>query len=160
MTETYSQTEIAKIFAHIPARTLAYWAKKGLVKWKAEKSDKRGCQREYDRHSLYQIGLIEELTSINFPLDLVKHSISYLHDEPDLGILIIQRTFPGRSLADTNWNLSFYSRDIERSLTELVAYNSGAASFIVIDLKRIVETVDIYIKRAAEIKRIMDKKDF
>lgn len=61
----FTQKEVNKIFSHIPSKTLRWWGMKGLYGWAKETPDGRGIHREYDLGNLYQIGIVEELSSLN-----------------------------------------------------------------------------------------------
>jgi DNA-binding transcriptional MerR regulator len=66
----FTQGEVNKIFEHIPSRTTRFWGESGLVEWSGEHADRRGLHREYALENLWQLGLAEELMSLNLP---VKH---------------------------------------------------------------------------------------
>ena len=68
----YSQKEVNRIFGHIPVKTLRYWGKTGLYGWVNEISDGRGIHREYDLSNLYQIGIVEQLSSLNISSLMIK----------------------------------------------------------------------------------------
>jgi hypothetical protein len=68
----FTQKEVNKVFSHIPARTLRWWVLMGFYKWAAEFPDGRGISREYHVGNLYQIGIVEELSSLNIPTRIIK----------------------------------------------------------------------------------------
>jgi hypothetical protein len=61
----FTQKEVNKIFSHIPVKTIRWWGMKGLYGWVNETADGRGIHREFDLGNLYQIGIVEELSSLN-----------------------------------------------------------------------------------------------
>jgi hypothetical protein len=83
----FSQKEVNKIFSHLPTKTLRWWAIRDLYGWANEVSDGRGIHREYALGHLYQIGIVEELSSLNIPVGTInrimrKHFLSGLHMYP------------------------------------------------------------------------------
>jgi hypothetical protein len=79
----YSQREVNKIFSHIPSKTLRWWAIRDLYGWANQVNDGRGIHREYELGNLYQIGIAEELSSLNIPVETInrimrKHFLSGL----------------------------------------------------------------------------------
>jgi hypothetical protein len=68
----FTQQEVNRIFGHIPSRTLREWALSGLYSWEKETEDGRGTKRHYNLLNLYQIGLVELLARLNFPMHRVK----------------------------------------------------------------------------------------
>jgi hypothetical protein len=63
----FNQKEVNRIFSHIPSKTLRWWAIRSLYGWANEVADGRGIHREYELVNLYQIGIVEELASLNIP---------------------------------------------------------------------------------------------
>lgn len=83
----FSQKEVNKIFSHIPTKTLRWWAIRDLYGWANEVRDGRGIHREYALDHLYQIGIVEELSSLNIPVGTInrimrKHFLSGLYMYP------------------------------------------------------------------------------
>ncbi len=60
----YTQKEVNLIFDDVPAKTLLYWARHGLIEWAGEKNDGRGIVREYNLWHLYQIAVVRELAEM------------------------------------------------------------------------------------------------
>ncbi|MGA2226615.1 MAG: MerR family transcriptional regulator, partial [Syntrophobacteraceae bacterium] len=75
-TKLYKQGEVNRIFSHIPVSTLLYWAKLPIVSWSSKVHDGRGMHRLYSRDDLYVLGLVEELVSLNFPLDFIQKEVT------------------------------------------------------------------------------------
>ena len=63
----FTQQEVNRIFKHIPPKTLRWWGMKDLYGHVAFAMDGRGTHRTYDWGNLYQIGIVEELSSLNIP---------------------------------------------------------------------------------------------
>ena len=61
----FTQKEVNRIFSHVPVKTLRWWGMKGFYGWVNETADRRGIHREFDLGNLYQIGIVEELSSLN-----------------------------------------------------------------------------------------------
>lgn len=96
----FNQGELNKVFAHISPRTLLSWAKLGILPWADEVVNGRGKIRLYDMENLYQVGLIEELSSVNAPLELIKVVLSKLLEEKRISenidsCVVIYKTKPG-----------------------------------------------------------------
>jgi DNA-binding transcriptional MerR regulator len=72
----FTQGEVNRIFKHIPSSTLLYWGKVKVISWSGESHDGRGLHRLYSREDLYTLGLVEELTALNFPLDIIRKSVT------------------------------------------------------------------------------------
>jgi hypothetical protein len=68
----YSQSEANRIFKHLSPKTLIFWVLSGLVEWSGEHEDRRGIHRQYSLENLWQLGLAEELMSLNLPVKTVK----------------------------------------------------------------------------------------
>lgn len=75
MKEFYTRKERNLIFSHIPERTMRFWDDSGLTESARGKEDGSGIQREYAPWNLYQVGIIEELASVNFPVSLIKSTM-------------------------------------------------------------------------------------
>jgi len=75
----FSQKEVNRIFSHIPVKTLRWWGQRGLYGWVNEFSDGRGIHREYELANLYQIGIVEELSSLNLPSTVINVNIMKKH---------------------------------------------------------------------------------
>lgn len=91
-THLFTQKEVNKIFNHIPTKTLRWWGMRDLYGWADQLNDGRGIHRLYELGNLYQIGIVEELSSLNIPVEVInrimrKHFLSGLvmyPIEPDL----------------------------------------------------------------------------
>lgn len=75
----FTQGEVNKIFEHIPSRTLRFWVESGLVEWAGEHEDRRGRHRQYSFDNLLQLGLVEELMSLNLTVKKVKSYMFIFH---------------------------------------------------------------------------------
>ncbi|MBW1946876.1 MAG: hypothetical protein JRI33_02950, partial [Deltaproteobacteria bacterium] len=73
----YTQGEVNRIFSHIPSRTLFHWAHSGLIDWVDQRRDGRGVHRLYTLENLWQIGLLEELLSLNLPAFYVESLMGF-----------------------------------------------------------------------------------
>jgi len=88
--QLFSQREVNKIFSHVPSRTLRWWALMKLYDYSAKVHDRRGVHRQYLLENLYQIGIVEALTSLNFQASQIEKikirnfSASGIIDRPDL----------------------------------------------------------------------------
>jgi len=88
----FTQKDVNKIFSHIPSKTLRWWGMRDLYGWADQVNDGRGIHRLYELGNLYQIGIVEELSSLNIPVEVInkimrKHFLSGLvmyPIEPDL----------------------------------------------------------------------------
>jgi hypothetical protein len=83
----FTQKEVNKIFSHIPSKTLRWWGTRDLYGWANEINDGRGVHREYGLGHLFQIGIVEELSSLNIPVGAInkimrKHFLSGLSMYP------------------------------------------------------------------------------
>jgi hypothetical protein len=74
--KTYTRKDVNKIFSHIPSRTLRSWIETGLVEWSGESHDGRGLHREFKFWNLFQLGLVEQLSGLNLPHDVIKFIMS------------------------------------------------------------------------------------
>ena len=79
---TYSQSEVNKIFSHIPPRTIRSWAlilplDKDLIK-----TTRLGKHRRYTLANLYLLALIDELSSWGFPLDYIRAVMMHFQEFP------------------------------------------------------------------------------
>lgn len=67
----FTQKEVNKIFSHIPSKTLRWWGMRDLYGWADQVNDGRGIHRLYELGNLYQIGIVEELSSLNIPVEVI-----------------------------------------------------------------------------------------
>lgn len=70
-TKLFTQKEVNKIFSHIPSKTLRWWGMRDLYGWADQINDGRGIHRLYELGNLYQIGIAEELSSLNIPVEVI-----------------------------------------------------------------------------------------
>lgn len=87
----YSQKEVNRIFGHVPVKTLRWWGQMGFYGWVSETSDGRGIHRQYELSNLYQIGIVEQLASLNISslvikLTMVKHFRSGIQMTPPINV--------------------------------------------------------------------------
>lgn len=83
--DRFSQQDVNKeIFDHIPKPTLRTWLLQGLYGWVNEGEDKRGTSREYSLGNLYQIGIVEALSSLDISTDIVKEIMAELGSNPPM----------------------------------------------------------------------------
>ena len=75
MVRKFSQSEVNKIFSHIPPRTLLSLATTGVIEWIDEIQDGRGIHRIYSLANLYQIALATQLSLAGFSYNLTKSLI-------------------------------------------------------------------------------------
>ena len=124
MAQEFSQSEVNKIFSHIPPRTLLSLATTGVIEWIDEVHDGRGIHRIYNLANLYQIAVVTQLSLVGFSYNFIKTSIIMDklkgHDEQGkpkiincmtklLGIKIGEEIFRGRR--KPLYGYSFYSPD-------------------------------------------------
>ena len=69
--KVFTQREVNKIFSHIPSKTLRWWGMRDLYGWANQINDGRGIHREYELGHMYQIGIVEELSSLNIPVGTI-----------------------------------------------------------------------------------------
>ncbi|MBU4356576.1 MAG: hypothetical protein KKD99_04505 [Proteobacteria bacterium] len=85
--QLFTQKEVNKIFNHIPVKTLRWWGMKGLYGWVNETSDGRGIHRGFELGNLYQIGIVEELSSLNIhTMDLQVFMNQHFHSGLGMGL--------------------------------------------------------------------------
>ena len=70
-TKLFTQKEVNKIFSNIPSKTLRWWGMRELYGWADQVNDGRGIHRLYELGNLYQIGIVEELSSLNIPVEVI-----------------------------------------------------------------------------------------
>jgi DNA-binding transcriptional MerR regulator len=61
--KTFSQSQVNQIFQHIPSRTIRFWVEGCLIECPGATEDRRGKHRLYSLASLYQLAIVERLTS-------------------------------------------------------------------------------------------------
>jgi DNA-binding transcriptional MerR regulator len=79
--ERFSQRDLNLIFRHISPRTLLSWATGGLLGCFAEGLDGRGKVRQYAIENIYEVVLIEELSSLNVPLEIIGYVMDLLKEK-------------------------------------------------------------------------------
>jgi DNA-binding transcriptional MerR regulator len=131
--EFYSQSDLKKIFSHIPANTLLFWAKEGLLKWTEETRDARGIHRKYSLDDIVRVAFVEELLSIGYPIKMADALLNNLFDTGERGIYLITKTLTGR--VDQVRDLSYC--DFWEELPEELASLRGASSIHIIDVGQI-----------------------
>jgi hypothetical protein len=72
MAQKFSQSEVNKIFSHIPTRTLLSLATTGVIEWIDETQDGRGIHRIYNLANLYQIAVATQLSLVGFSYNNTK----------------------------------------------------------------------------------------
>jgi hypothetical protein len=93
----FNQREVNQIFNHVPIKTLRWWALQGLYGWQSETTDKRGISREYNIRNLYQIGIVENLSSLDIRLGIIKAIMAKLGSTPAMDEVIIITKHPVKS---------------------------------------------------------------
>ena len=169
----FSQRQVYKIFSHVPSRTLRWWALMKLYDYSTEAHDRRGVHRQYHLENLYQIGIVEALTSLNFQarqiekIKIREFSALGIIDHPDLppldqkmdGVLLIAisprsvDTDEGKRLV-SSWHPSLnnllggfptkgFTWDTIQALKE-------ADTVILLNLSKIKQKVDSLVASAAQ----------
>jgi hypothetical protein len=72
----FTQKEVNRIFSHIPPKTLRWWGMMDLYGHVAFALDARGTHRSYDLGNLYQIAIVEELSSLNISSDNIHRTMT------------------------------------------------------------------------------------
>jgi DNA-binding transcriptional MerR regulator len=93
----FNQRAVNQIFRHVPIKTLRWWALQGLYGWVNEIEDKRGISREYDINNLYQLGIVENLSSLDIRLDVIKRIMEELDSTPPMDKIIFISKNPVKS---------------------------------------------------------------
>ena len=93
----FNQREANQIFKHVHVNTLRWWALQGLYGWTNEVEDKRGISREYDIGNLYQIGIVENLSSLDIRLDVIKGIMAKLGNNPPMSKAVLITKHPVKS---------------------------------------------------------------
>ena len=161
----FSQREVNNIFSHVPSRTLRWWALMKLYDISAKAHDGRGVHRQYHLENLYQIGIVEVLTSLNFQASQIEEikdknfSALGITDRPDVsplnqkmeGVLLIALS-PSNVDADketrlaSSWHPSLASLlggDITIGFTwDTIQALKYCDTVILLNLKKIKEMVD------------------
>jgi DNA-binding transcriptional MerR regulator len=69
----FSKYEIDRLFPDVASRTLASWIERGLVQAVSERKDRRGTVRLFARESVYQFGILRQLTQLSVPMPEIAH---------------------------------------------------------------------------------------
>lgn len=155
MSEKFKQKQINQVFAHIPRRTLLFWADWGLLGNFEVKTDRRGKLRIYTIENLYRLGLVEELTEYGFTLESIQSMLDHawgpvpmnrknMHiDRPRTLVesrgryMVISRNKSGPN--------AFWTAEIRQ---EDQLWNTGFQSYLTINLGLIMDRVDKLIREA------------
>lgn len=156
--KTFDQRTVNKIFGHIHVNTLRFWALEGLYGWINEVEDKRGISREYDINNLYQIGVVENLSSLDVRMDVIKMIMQNLGKNPSMDKIIFISKHPykskeTRSIGDKlrkspkfSWHHLIIKPGQLNGLIEHYRKDFGIAVIIVVDLAAVKVFVDSLIK--------------
>ncbi|MFP3868624.1 MAG: hypothetical protein ACLFUU_10780 [Desulfobacteraceae bacterium] len=166
MTERlYSQSEFNKIFKHISPKTLMHWIFTGVIGWKSETYDGRGRHREFNIENLYNCGLVEELTTIGFPLEIIKAGMITLDISTPFDLQHRERHFKLQKISENSDKLFVvwkfvpgrqqwkkgrpFKIDILRpaELLENLTDIEESCSFSAINLGKVKARVDTYINQ-------------
>lgn len=121
--QLFTQKEVNRIFSHIPVKTLRWWGMKGLYGWVNETSDGRGVHREFDLGNLYQIGIVEELSSLNIhTMDLQVFMNQHFHY--GMGMALPTYMIPSQLMSD-EWPLV----NVVDQLDKILAISKHHAGF-------------------------------
>lgn len=150
----FNQRKVNRIFNHIPIKTLRWWGLKGLYTWVSEISDKRGISREYEIANLYQIGILENLSSLDVSISVIGLIMNALGNNPSMDKILFISKHPVKSREITiNLKKPFYMWhhliiESEQINYLIVHYRERykIATIIIIDLAIIKEFVDSLIK--------------
>jgi hypothetical protein len=80
--QSFSQSDVNKIYSHIATRTLHSWVEAGLVEFSDVTEDRRGKHRRYDLLNLYQFALVETLLELRIAMKPIKHLMEFAFDWP------------------------------------------------------------------------------
>ena len=86
--QRFTQREVNQIFHHISVKTLRWWGLMKLYEWVSESPDGRGVNREYVLANLYQIGIVQELSSLNVPVLIIRMFMGQNFRTSPMGSLI------------------------------------------------------------------------
>jgi len=142
---TYSQSDVNKIFSHIPSRTIRSWAlilplEKDLIK-----TTRLGKHRKYTLENLYHLALIDELSSWGFSLDNIRAVFRESLQMEDADILIINKFH--NDIEAFSWDLNnfiefkiitilkemLYSNNFEKAIVKAYKYEGWDPSRLNID---------------------------
>ena len=154
----FNQREVNQIFNHVPVKTLRWWALQGLYSWESEVADKRGVSREYGIKNLFQIGIVENLSSLDVRLDVIRRIMADLGKNPPMDKIIFISKNPVKSkelgpigdrLRKTAMFAWHHMVIAAEGLNEVMEYYRGhkIAVVIVVDLASIKVFVDSLVAR-------------
>lgn len=133
----YSQGDLKRIFSHIPANTLLFWAKEGLLTWTDETRDARGIHRKYSFNDLVRVGFVEELLSLGYPNRMIDAFVTNWIELGIGGFFIVAKNIAGR--IDGSREIGFC--EFWEELPEELAPLRGATSIHVIDVGQIERNI-------------------
>lgn len=139
----YSQGDLKKIFKHIPANTLLFWAKEGLLSWTDETRDARGIHRKYSLDDLVRIAFIEELLSVGYSTEAAALTAESWAETVSQGFLIIAKTHTGRVDKARDIGYCEFWEEIPEELNSL----RGASSIHIIDVDQIAVNVKALLEQ-------------
>ena len=139
----YSQGDLKRIFSHIPANTLLFWAKEGLLTWTDETRDARGIHRKYSLDDIVRVAFIEELLSLGYPTVSAALMADTWFKENIRGFLIITKTLTGR--VDEGRDVRYC--EFWEELPEELASLRGASSIHIIDVGQITVNIEARLER-------------
>lgn len=95
----FTQKEVNRIFRRIPPKTLRWWGTMGLYGHVAFAMDGRGTHRTYELSNVYQIAIVEELSSLNITSQniftvMTKHFRYGMDMRVTIGMGEIENEFP------------------------------------------------------------------
>jgi hypothetical protein len=172
----FTQKEVNKIFSHVPSKTLRWWGMRELYGWADQVNDGRGIHRLYELDNLYQIGIVEELSSLNIPVEfinkimrkrflsgLVMHPVEVDLEKDELGggervnvadqmnkVLVITKTLSQGHRLNKKRRPPEYEAFLTNSAEDEIVLNSGELFLdsvkIIINLKSIKGFVNSIIR--------------
>jgi hypothetical protein len=175
-TKLFTQKEVNKIFSHIPSKTLRWWGMRDLYGWADQVNDGRGIHRLYELGNLYQIGIVEELSSLNIPVEVINkimrkrflsglamHPVEVDLEKDELGggkrvsvadhmnkVLIITKTFRSIYRLDKKRRPSDYESFLINDVKDEIVLGPGQLFLdsvkIIINLRSIKDFVDALIR--------------
>lgn len=168
----FTQKDVNKIFSHIPSKTLRWWGMRDLYGWADQVNDGRGIHRLYELGNLYQIGIVEELSSLNIPAEVInriirKHFLSGLvmypiqpdvhKDELGGGARVIVADQMDKMLVITKTLSGNYRRLITRRPSEYESFliDRTENKIILVPGELLLDSVSIIIK-LIKIKNYVD----
>ncbi len=150
----FNQREVNRIFSHVPIKTLRWWGLQGLYTWISQSYDKRGISREYEIANLYQIGILENLSSLDVSITTIRIIMNSIANNPSMDKILFISKHPVKSKEITKrikkpfymWHHLIIKSE---NINHLIAHyrtKYRIATIIIIDLAIIKEFVDSLIK--------------